>query len=144
VAVVTQLAPAIMKPGITRAILTPLTWMAGTSVGSWLAVTAAGGADLNPEVLLGMAGPLTSASVTWIVLARAHASAPERVTQALMIGFAAKMVLFAAYVVVMIAVLRVRPVPFVAGFATYFIVLHVMEAVFLRRLLALDLRASQN
>ena len=70
-----------------------------------------------------MAGPLTSASVTWIMLARTHASAPERVTHALITGFAAKMVLFAAYVVVMIGVLRVRPVPFIAGFATYFIVL---------------------
>ena len=126
------------------AIVTPLSWMAGTSLGSWLAVTAAGGAQLNPEMLLGMAGPLTSATVSWIVLARTHAAAPERVTHALMIGFAAKMVLFAAYVIVMIGVLHVRPVPFVAGFAAYFIVLHVMEAVFLRRLLASDLRPSAS
>jgi len=135
VAALTRLAPVLV---------TPLLWMAGSSVGSWLAVTAAGGADLNPEVLLGMAGPLTSASVTWIVLARTHASAPERVTSALMIGFVAKMVLFAVYVVVMIGVLGLRPVPFVAGFATYFIVLHLMEAVFLRRLLAPEMRPSAS
>jgi len=46
------------------------------------------------------------------------------------------MVLFAAYVIVMIGVLAVRPVPFVAGFAGYFIALHLMEAMFLQRLLA--------
>jgi F0F1-type ATP synthase assembly protein I len=135
VAAVTRVAPTIAKP---------LAWMAGSSIGSWLAVSAAGGAELNPEILLGMAGPLTSASVTWILLARTHAAAPERVTNALMIGFAAKMVLFAAYVVVMIGVLRVRPVPFVAGFAAYFIVLHMMEAVFLRRLLAPAMRPSAS
>jgi F0F1-type ATP synthase assembly protein I len=135
VAAVTRLAPVIVKP---------LLWMTGSSIGSWLAVTAAGGAALNPEMLLGMAGPLISASVTWIVLARTHATAPERMTNALIIGFAAKMVLFAAYVVVMIGVWRVRPVPFMAGFATYFIGLHLMEAVFLRRLLAPDMRPSAS
>lgn len=131
---------------LTPVIVKPLSWMAGTSIGSWLAVTAAGGAEWNPELLLGMAGPLTSASVTWVMIARTHAAAPERVTNALIAGFAAKMLLFAAYVVVMIAVLRLRPVPFVAGFATYFIVLHVMEAVFLRRLLALapEMRPSAS
>jgi hypothetical protein len=135
VATVTRIAPVIVKP---------LMWMAGSSIGSWLAVTAAGGAGLNPEILLGMAGPLTSASVTWIVLARTHAVAPERVTNALVAGFAAKMLLFAAYVVVMIGVVRLRPVPFVVGFAAYFIVLHMMEAVFLRRLLAPDMRPSAS
>ena len=118
----------------------PLVWMAGSSVGSWLAVSAVD-AGINPELLLGMAGPLTSASVTWLVLARTHAAAPERVTTALIAGFGAKMVLFAAYVIVALGVLGLRPVPFVIAFASYFIVLHLMEAVFLRRLLATGARA---
>jgi F0F1-type ATP synthase assembly protein I len=119
----------------------PLMWMAGSSIGSWLALSAAA-PDLNPELLLGMAGPLTSASVTWIVVERTHTSAPERVMSALIAGFGAKMLLVAAFVIVMIAVLGLRPVPFAITFAGYFIVLHLMEGLFLKRLLAAGLRST--
>jgi F0F1-type ATP synthase assembly protein I len=119
----------------------PLVWMAGSSIGSWLALSAAA-PDLNPELLLGMAGPLTSASVTWIVVERTHRAAPERVMAALMAGFGAKMLLFAAYVIAMMTVLGLRPVPFAMAFAGYFIVLHLMEGLFLKRLLASGLRSA--
>jgi hypothetical protein len=49
-------------------------------------------------------------------------------------GLAVKAVFFGAYVVAMLRVLRVRPVPFVVSFTGYFIALHVTEALFLRRL----------
>jgi hypothetical protein len=111
----------------------PLVWMAGTCLGSWLLLTAAQ-RDLNPEALLGMAAPLASAMVTWVVLARTAAAAPERVTGVMMTGFAVKMVVFGAYVAGMLKGLGLRPVPFVVSFAGYFIALHAMEAVFLRRL----------
>jgi len=110
--------------------------MTGSSLASWLLITFTGGSALNPELLFGMAGPLTSATATWVAIERTHASAPEAVMRVLIAGFAVKMVLFAAYVIVMIGVLAVRPVPFVAGFAGYFIALHLMEAMFLQRLLA--------
>ena len=119
-----------MKP------IAPIAWMTGSSLASWLLITFTGGSALNPELLFGMAGPLTSATATWVAIERTHASAPEAVMRVLIAGFAVKMVLFAAYVIVMIGVLAVRPVPFVAGFAGYFIALHLMEAMFLQRLLA--------
>ena len=119
----------------------PLLWMAGSSIGSWLALSAAG-PDLNPELLLGMAGPLTSASVTWIVVERTHTAAPERVMSALMTGFGVKMLLFAVYVIAMLAVLGLRPGPFAMAFAAYFIVLHLMEGLFLKRLLASGLPSA--
>ncbi len=119
----------------------PLVWMAGSSLGSWLALSAAS-PDLNPELLLGMAGPLTSASVTWVVVERTHTSAPDRVMSALIAGFGAKMLLFAAYVIGMLAVLGLRPIPFAIAFAGYFIVLHLMEGLFLKRLLASGLRST--
>jgi hypothetical protein len=43
-------------------------------------------------------------------------------------------VFFGAYVVVMLRVLALRPGPFVASFTSYFIALHMMEALFMRRL----------
>jgi hypothetical protein len=113
----------------------PLTVMAGSSVGSWAAISAAGGASLNPEIALGMAGPLASAALTWLFVARAHARAPERVTAVLVAGLAIKMLFFAVYIV-LLGALGLRLKPFVVSFALYFIALHAIEAGFLRRLFA--------
>jgi len=115
--------------------LRPLPVMIGAAVASWAAVSVAGGSRWNPELALGMAGPLLSAVVTWLFVERAHAAAPERVTNVLMIGFAAKMLFFGVYVG-LLAVLGFRLRVFVVSFAVYFIALHAIEAEFLRRLMA--------
>ena len=113
----------------------PLAVMIGSSVASWAAITAAGGSSLNPELALGMAGPLASASVTWRVVERTHAAAPERLTNVLIAGFLAKLLFFGVYVG-LLGALWLRPRPFVVSFAVYFIALHLLEAGYLRRLLA--------
>jgi hypothetical protein len=52
-----------------------------------------------------------------------------------MIGaFMGKLVFFGVYVAVVVGVLGARPVPFVASFAGYFIALHMIEALWLKRL----------
>ena len=112
----------------------PLLWMAGTCAGAWLVVVAVA-PDLNPEVLLGILGPLVSAMATWIVVARAVA-VPERVTGVMVTGLAVKMVFFGVYVAGLLKGAGLRPVPFVVSFAASFIALHAMEAGFLRRLFA--------
>lgn len=108
--------------------------MTGASLLSWVAVTLAAGPGVNPEVLLGMLGPLVSACLTWVAVVRAHRRAPEQVTRVLVAGIAAKMVFFGAYLVVMLRVADLRPVPFIAGFTSYIIGLYTMEALFLTRL----------
>jgi len=113
----------------------PLAVMIGSSVASWAAISAAGGAAFNPELALGMAGPLASAGVTWHVVQRTHAKAPERVTGVLVAGLAIKMVFFGAYIA-LLAALGLRLRPFVVSFALYFIALHAIEAGYLRRLFA--------
>lgn len=113
----------------------PLAVMIGSSVASWAAISAAGGAAFNPELALGMAGPLASASVTWRVVERTHAVAPERMTSVLIAGFAAKMLFFGMYVG-LLGAFWLRPRPFIVSFAVYFIALHLLEANYLRRLLA--------
>lgn len=113
----------------------PLVWMGGLSLGSWLVVRLTTGGRLDPEVLYGMLGPLVSAAGTWVAIERTQRAAPTRVTSVMITGFALKMVLFGIYVVVMLRPLALRPMPFVVSFASYFIALHVLETVFLRRLL---------
>jgi hypothetical protein len=46
-------------------------------------------------------------------------------------AFGVKVVLFGAYVVVMLRVLGLRPVPFTISFTCYFVALYGMEALFL-------------
>ena len=118
-------------------------WMVGASTMSWVAVSLLVGWGFAREILLGMVGPLVAASVTWVMTERAYERDPERVTALMFKAFAAKMVLFAAYVVIALKALTLRPVPFVASFTTYFIALHLTEALYLRRLFADRTRASQ-
>jgi len=109
--------------------------MIGSSVASWAAVTAAGGAGFNPELALGMAAPLAGATISWRVVERTYATAPERLTSVLIAGFAAKMVFFGLYVG-LLGALWLRPKPFVVAFALSFLVLHAIEAGYLWRLTA--------
>ena len=115
-------------------MIAPLLWMAGTCTAAWLVVVAVA-PGFNPEALLGIVGPLASALVTWIVVARA-VKVPERVTGVMVTGLAVKMVFFGDYVAGMLKGAGLRPVPFVVSFAASFIALHAMEAGFLRRLFA--------
>ena len=109
-------------------------WIAGAAIGSWLAVSAIWGDQVNPESLFGMAGPLAAVCASWLALVRAHRSAPERVLAVMIVWSALKFAFFGAYLAIMLRLLLLRPVPFVAAFVTYFIALYAMQALFLRRL----------
>ena len=124
--------------------MTAVAWMAGTSLASWLVMTISTDGRSDPEVLLGMAGPLVSAVGSWIAYERAHRSTPGRLTNVMITALAVKMVFFGGYVGVMLRGLDLRPVPFIVSFAAYFIALHAMEATFLRRLLMNDLRSPAS
>jgi len=100
------------------------------------AAIAAAAPGLMPELALGMAGPLVSAVVSWHVIERTHAAAPERLTNVLIASFGIKLLSFAIYVGVMMAGLGLRPRPFVMSFTGYYVALHVLEAALLKRRLA--------
>jgi hypothetical protein len=108
--------------------------MVAASAAAWLLVTATMADRANPEALWGIAGPLTGASVSWIVYVRARESTPERLTRVMITAFALKLVFFSAYVVATMRLLDLRPAPFVVSFTGAFIALHAMEAFSLRRL----------
>jgi hypothetical protein len=116
----------------------PIVWMTGAAVGSWLVVTAVAGDRLNPEALYGMLAPLAGTCLSWLAVERAYKAAPERATAVMIVWFAIKLVFFAGYVTLMLRLLSLRPQPFVAMFVSYFIVLYAMQALFLKRLTALQ------
>ena len=114
--------------------MTPAWWMAGLSIASWFAATRLPGIDADREVAFGMLGPLLGALGTWMLVERNYTTRPERLTGLMIAAFAAKMVFFGVYVAVMLKALSLRPVAFVVSFTSYFIALHVAEAICLRRL----------
>lgn len=122
--------------------MTPLVWMTGICVLSWVVLTLAAPEALHPELLWGMLGPLASALVTWVLVVRTYRRAREKVTGVLVAGFAMKLVFFGAYLAVMLRMVGLREVPFAASFVGYMVLLYGMEALFLRRLFVDGLRST--
>ena len=100
----------------------------------WLATVVFLPWQTSFAVLCGMLGPLAVATVSWALAERKYRRHPEALTTLMIVAFGAKLVFFAAYVAVMLRVLSLKPLPFIASFAVCFIVLHLIEALFLRRL----------
>ena len=103
---------------------------------SWLAVSAVVPDETAAAVGYGMLGPLVAAVGSWIAMVRAARIDVARVSGVLLQGFAAKMLFFGAYVVLVVRGAGVDPSPFAMSFTTYFLVLLVTEALLLRRLTA--------
>jgi hypothetical protein len=114
----------------------PLAAMTMATLGAWSLATMIAPVSINPEAFAGVFGPLVSASASWLVVARTFRTAPERVTGRMVAGFAAKAVFFAGYLVVMMRVLELSSMVFVVSFVGSFILLHLIEAVCLKRLFA--------
>jgi hypothetical protein len=112
----------------------PIFWVAITSLVS----AAVLGAQLGREVWLGMFAPLVVVSITWTLTERIYRANPERLTSVMISAFAAKLVFFGAYVGLAIGVLGVKPISFAASLTGYFIALHVIEALWLKRLFVAD------
>jgi hypothetical protein len=116
----------------------PVWWMAGASLCTCFAATVL--ARSGPELFLGMVAPLVVATLTWVLAERTFRRNPERLTALMVTAFGAKMVFFGAYVAIGLKVLSLRPIPFVVSFTSYFVVLHLAEALCLRRLFAEGMR----
>ena len=125
------------------ATMKPAWWMVGAAVVSWLAVSAVPAVESDVDILFGMLAPLTGAVATWVLVVRTYPTKPERLTPLMVVAFGGKAVLFGAYVTIMLAVLSLRPLPFVVSFTTYFIALHVFEAFCRQRLFAQHVPAAR-
>ncbi len=108
--------------------------MGSVSAASWFVAALVVDRRTGVEILFGMLGPLIATTSSWVVAERIYRQRAEILTTVMATGFAAKIVFFGAYISASILLLRLRPVPFVVSFTGYFIGLHMMEAVYLRRL----------
>ena len=111
--------------------------VAAMAAASGLSVLVAGALVEPParlDVLLGMLGPLLMAAGSWVLIERTYRDRPQALTGVMIGAFAFKVLFFGAYVVVMLRVVGLRPIPFVASFTGYLAGLYLMEAVYLRHL----------
>lgn len=92
-------------------------------------------ARFGREVWLGMLAPLTVVSVSWVVMERAYRINPQRLNSVMITAFAGKLVFFGLYVAFAIGVLAIKPIPFVLSLTFYFVALHLIEAILLKRML---------
>lgn len=93
-------------------------------------------------VIGGIIGPLLAALTTWIVVVRAHRRDPAGVMNVMLAAFLAKAVFFGVYVVVMIKVLELEPVPFIVSFAVAFVTLYAVQALMFARLFRQSARGA--
>ncbi len=112
---------------------TVLCMTAGCTI-SWALVTAIFAPQAGLEVLLGMIAPLAVAIVTLVLVERTYRRDPRQLTRLMITAFVSKLVLFGVYLTIVIGVFSLKAFPFIVSFVTYFVVLHFMEAVRLRRL----------
>jgi len=110
--------------------VTSVLWLTIASIVSAAILSA----RFGREVWLGMFAPLVVVSITWLLTERMHKTHPERVTSMMISAFAGKLIFFGAYVGLAIGVLGVKPAPFALSLTGYFIALHLIEALWLKRL----------
>lgn len=120
-------------------------WMAGCSLAVWLVASAVAGLDVtgssfSSAMFFGMMGPLVVACVSWVMAERIYRRDPSSLTRFMMAAFGFKFVFFGAYVAVLLKVVKAPLVPFVISFSSYFIALHFVEAMFLKRLFSANAR----
>jgi hypothetical protein len=118
-------------------------WMLSGSVLSSLLITTLLSTGARRDVWLGMLGPLASAVTSWIAMERQFIRRPAALTGLLIKAFAGKMIFFGVYITALLEAGVVRPFPFVVSFVSYFVSLHALEAIGLRRLQAGVLKGNK-
>jgi hypothetical protein len=119
-------------------------WMLTGSILSSLSLAILLGSRNRIEIWTGMLGPLAAAFVSWIAMERQYRQRPEGLTGLMIKAFAVKMIFFGIYIAVLLKIGLVQLIPFVISFSGYFLCLHSVEAIGLRRLQAAGIAASSE
>jgi hypothetical protein len=118
----------------------PIAWM--TALGALMFLGGALAGARWRDVGLGVLGPVLVSDAAWVLMERTHRRSPEALTSTLVVAFGAKMVVFGLYLAAVLRWLPGGPRQFVATFVGSFVALHLVEALFLRRLLGGGTRLS--
>ena len=112
-----------------------------TSCGLGTVVLAPGAAA---AAFLGMAAPLLVGVATIVLVDQTARTDILRLTARMTKAFIAKMVFYPVYVLVVISVLAIDPVPFAISFTLYFVALQITEALYFKTLFAKTARLTTS
>ncbi len=98
--------------------------------GSWGLLTGLLEQPIGFDLFWGMFGPWLIGMVTLFVIHRAYLKNPQQLTKLMSVSFIGKMLFYGLYVAYLVLTETVSMVPFVISFTVYFIVLHVLEALY--------------
>ena len=113
--------------------MTAAMWMITASAASAAAAAIAVPAAAA-EIVLGMVAPLLAVAATGVLAERTFLADPAMLLPVMLKALAAKALFFAAWVVMMIEGIGLRPEPFVISFVVYFVALYGIQAALLQRL----------
>jgi hypothetical protein len=109
-------------------------WMTAGSILIAMILTFVFDKQTRLEIWLGMMGPLSATVLSWIAMVRQYSRDHRGMTRLLIRAMAVKAVFFAIYISVLLRSRCVRPIPFVICFTGFYLALHIVEAMGLRRM----------
>ncbi|MFQ5737404.1 MAG: hypothetical protein ACE5JX_00190 [Acidobacteriota bacterium] len=102
------------------------------SFGSWAILCGLFRPDIAVEVFLGMVAPWLTGVLTLWQVRRLHRIEPRLVTAFMVKAFWLKLVFYGLYVTLIVALLDPRVEVFAISLVSYFVVLHLTEALHFR------------
>ena len=126
------------------ATLSPVVWMIAGAIGSATVAGLVTAPDIRAAIVLGMVGPLAATIVTWVAVEHAYRRDPLAVTGVMLRAWLIKALFFTIYLIAVIRGLGVSGQPFAVSLASYFLVLHLIEAMLLKRLFSGAWRAARS
>ena len=100
--------------------------------------------DAVAAAFMGMLAPLIVGVATIVMVERTTRNEPRALTSRMTIAFLAKMLFYAAYVSVVLALVTTTPIPFMVSFTVYFVALQFTEAVYFKTLFTRISTAAVN
>ncbi|MCK5331116.1 MAG: hypothetical protein KAK01_06895 [Candidatus Marinimicrobia bacterium] len=101
-------------------------------LGSWGLLSGLIHQPVAVEIFWGMLGPWLVGIITIILAQRTFHQKPQDLTKLMIKSFFGKMIFYAVYISLLILFGSMETVPFVISFTVYFIVLHIIEALYLQ------------
>ncbi len=86
------------------------------------------------ELFLGWILPVLAGTVTMYFIGSAAQKDPFLLTKTLVKGFVLKMVYYGAIILTLFKLYSFEPIPFICSFSGFFLGLHVLEAVIIKRI----------
>jgi len=90
--------------------------------------------DIFDEIILGLFPPIfIGYAIVFFMIKHSNSSLIE-LNKMLIQGFSIKFIFYGVYIITIFTVYSFKPIPFMCSFATSFIVLHILEAVILKKI----------